>query len=692
MWIKQNIKWFLKTKAILVFVLFLCLESEGQELVWAKEIICENCGASNLLYDDLGHFYTTISFEDSIQINKNQPYIIGEYDDNTLIAKFDTSRKLIWCKLYNCKIYGRGNFVLDNNQNICFTGIFKDTFNFTKKGIKYSYFGDYKMGAFFGKLDSSGKVLWINNIDAEFYGNMLHLVAIKSNNLYLVKHSTAHDTFSLKSEDSTIYLFNSDKTNILNIFKFNDMGGLVWKKELTTWNHFSNRLKCNHIEIDDSSNIYIAGYIDGEVDFDIGAGKKVLNSYNTYFGGHTQYLAKYDSNFNLKWVNQINHGDWRVIDDIIIGNNGVYCEGFFNDVLSCGDFKNPIRELVSHEPSLNVYVLGYNFEGELEFSKIMYNSWFFHLSYFDKNIFNYGSIEDSCNIYLNNYLKVYSHGMQTAYVVKYNINKKPIWELKLSSNTVGITNLFQDDKEFLYTVGYFEDSTDFDPSPEEYYLSHGRIFFAKYSPSITAYDTISICKGNKHQFPCGNYSSSNTIDTCTKNSYLGHDSIIITTSNIIEPDTGVSKTQNLFTAIDTFCSHAWLNCHTNTTIFGETYRFFKAKQNGSYALIVNKEGCLDTSACYPVEIDYQFFLPNSFTPNDDGLNDVFEPVGNGIHSYHLKIYNSWGQQVFSGSSNQPWNGQYKNFEAGNGIYYYTIEINSVFDKKSTQTGTVLLIR
>jgi hypothetical protein len=274
MWIKQNIKWFLKTKAILVFVLFLCLESEGQELVWAKEIICENCGASNLLYDDLGHFYTTISFEDSIQINKNQPYIIGEYDDNTLIAKFDTSGKLIWCKLYNCKIYGRGNFVLDNNQNICFTGIFKDTFNFTKKGIKYSYFGDYKMGAFFGKLDSSGKVLWINNIDDEFYGNMLHLVAIKSNNLYLVKHSTAHDTFSLKSEDSTIYLFNSDKTNILNIFKFNDMGGLVWKKELTTGNHFSNRLKCNHIEIDDSSNIYIAGYIDGEVDFDIGAGKK----------------------------------------------------------------------------------------------------------------------------------------------------------------------------------------------------------------------------------------------------------------------------------------------------------------------------------------------------------------------------------------------------------------------------------
>jgi hypothetical protein len=64
---------------------------------------------------------------------------------------------------------------------------------------------------------------------------------------------------------------------------------------------------------------------------------------------------------------------------------------------------------------------------------------------------------------------------------------------------------------------------------------------------------------------------------------------------------------------------------------------FSKPNKWQLCLIVNKEGCLDIGllSCG----NRLLFLPNSH-PNDDGLNDVFEPVGNGIHSYHLKIYNS----------------------------------------------------
>ena len=41
-------------------------------------------------------------------------------------------------------------------------------------------------------------------------------------------------------------------------------------------------------------------------------------------------------------------------------------------------------------------------------------------------------------------------------------------------------------------------------------------------------------------------------------------------------------------------------------------------------------------------------MPNAFTPNNDGLNDVYAPVGNffGINDYKLSIFNRWGERVF----------------------------------------------
>jgi hypothetical protein len=48
------------------------------------------------------------------------------------------------------------------------------------------------------------------------------------------------------------------------------------------------------------------------------------------------------------------------------------------------------------------------------------------------------------------------------------------------------------------------------------------------------------------------------------------------------------------------------------------------------------------------------YLPNAFSPNDDGINELYKPVIYGIEYYRLTVFNRWGEILFKGEDNQPW--------------------------------------
>jgi gliding motility-associated-like protein len=77
-------------------------------------------------------------------------------------------------------------------------------------------------------------------------------------------------------------------------------------------------------------------------------------------------------------------------------------------------------------------------------------------------------------------------------------------------------------------------------------------------------------------------------------------------------------------------------------------------------VVTNQYGCVDT-AYSPVEIidDYAFYVPNAFTPDGDGINDVFIPKGVGYDedSYSFLIFDRWGNMIFSSDDPEKgWNG------------------------------------
>ncbi|HMR46061.1 MAG TPA: gliding motility-associated C-terminal domain-containing protein [Bacteroidia bacterium] len=109
-------------------------------------------------------------------------------------------------------------------------------------------------------------------------------------------------------------------------------------------------------------------------------------------------------------------------------------------------------------------------------------------------------------------------------------------------------------------------------------------------------------------------------------------------------------------------------------------------------ITVSDDGCRDTTEV-PVDIrtTKSYFIPSSFTPDANGLNDCFAPMGAEMPDYTLQIFNRWGQLLFSETGKPQWNGCYKNQLLPLGMYIYSIRIYNPTDPV-IEAGTVMLLR
>ncbi len=115
---------------------------------------------------------------------------------------------------------------------------------------------------------------------------------------------------------------------------------------------------------------------------------------------------------------------------------------------------------------------------------------------------------------------------------------------------------------------------------------------------------------------------------------------------------------------------------------------------GSYTIryyITNLYGCTDSVVKQlNINPNYSTFIPNSFTPNNDGDNDVFFPHSLGYKSYNIKIFDRWGGIIFD-EDDLAWDGN-TNGKIIGGLYSYSITILDFKDKPFIYTGLVNLIR
>ncbi|MFT2008801.1 gliding motility-associated C-terminal domain-containing protein [Pontibacter sp. 13R65] len=89
----------------------------------------------------------------------------------------------------------------------------------------------------------------------------------------------------------------------------------------------------------------------------------------------------------------------------------------------------------------------------------------------------------------------------------------------------------------------------------------------------------------------------------------------------------------------------------------------------------------------------KLFVPSAFSPNNDGLNDVFTVKGKFYENYSIKIYNRSGQVVYQSiEPTEGWDGTYQGQSQPAGAYVYEIQLTTLDGEKKDRKGTVTLIR
>jgi gliding motility-associated-like protein len=112
--------------------------------------------------------------------------------------------------------------------------------------------------------------------------------------------------------------------------------------------------------------------------------------------------------------------------------------------------------------------------------------------------------------------------------------------------------------------------------------------------------------------------------------------------------------------------------------------------------VVSAEGCEDnlTNRIY-IGPDITVFIPNIFSPDNSGPegNETFKVVAGGIKAFELKIFDRWGEQLFTTiDRNAGWNGQYKQQPCQQDVYIYKVVVTAFDDSKHEYNGTVILLR
>jgi gliding motility-associated-like protein len=109
----------------------------------------------------------------------------------------------------------------------------------------------------------------------------------------------------------------------------------------------------------------------------------------------------------------------------------------------------------------------------------------------------------------------------------------------------------------------------------------------------------------------------------------------------------------------------------------------------------NSKGCSssDTLNVIVIEDCGQMYVPNAFTPNGDGANDVLYVRGICLQSLTFMIFNRWGEKIFETNDQKiGWDGTYKGDEMNTGVFVYRLEGTTYDGKGFSSKGNITLIR
>lgn len=255
-------------------------------------------------------------------------------------------------------------------------------------------------------------------------------------------------------------------------------------------------------------------------------------------------------------------------------------------------------------------------------------------------------------------------------------------------------------------------------------------------PPVTVNPAKIICKGNSAQLAATGGTSyvwtpsltldySNIANPSATPTISTQYSVVITTTATIGPTacaflltTSVNVTQLSTTPISAFANPVivttgsattltyvgdpgaivtWLPPGSTTPAFGYTVTAYPDRPT-TYTAVATLGACkeqvqVSVEAFSAGCIDNDFFVPNTFTPNGDGKNDILFVRGLKVDEVFFAVYNRWGEKVFETTDkSKGWDGIYKSRPADVGVFGWYLKVKCINGEENFKKGNVTLIR
>ncbi len=110
---------------------------------------------------------------------------------------------------------------------------------------------------------------------------------------------------------------------------------------------------------------------------------------------------------------------------------------------------------------------------------------------------------------------------------------------------------------------------------------------------------------------------------------------------------------------------------------------------------MNEKGCADTvTNCLVIEPEYSLYIPSAFSPNGDGINDVFKPVGEYLTDFDMYIFDRWGEEIYHTTDiTKGWDGTvHGGTVSQEDTYIYKITVTDAQHNQHSYIGNVTLIK
>jgi gliding motility-associated-like protein len=135
---------------------------------------------------------------------------------------------------------------------------------------------------------------------------------------------------------------------------------------------------------------------------------------------------------------------------------------------------------------------------------------------------------------------------------------------------------------------------------------------------------------------------------------------------------------------------------------GSTSSSIESSGSGLYSVEVTDGPCVVTDSVFVGTrpcVYFEVYVPNAFSPNGDGINDVLRPMISSqvqITSYSFKVYDRWGTEVFTSANlDDGWDGMLKSLPLPMGVYIYFVQFEYMDDRgggSDLLTGDIMLMR